>query len=121
MSDPFLDEDGIIALLTCAPIRDNVARLQTGAVQALADLYDRKVTRQEFLSGASLCLSLYSSAARMDILASTYDVFENGTLSTASFEKASGQLQDLIRVQCDNTIELVRRLQKCPTSQDKIH
>lgn len=121
MADPVVDEDGIIALLRGAPVRDNVSRLQTGAVQALVDLYDRKVTRQEFLSAASQCLALYASVSRIELLGSIHDVFETGHLSEDSFKVAEEQLQQLIRLQTANVIELVERLKKCPTSKDIVH
>jgi hypothetical protein len=121
MADPILNEQEIILLLRAAASPDNVARLQTGAVQALIDLYDRKVTREEFLHSAAPCLTLYGSAAKLWLLENIHGVYAEGALDQERFTQAARGLEDLIRKQAESVIDIVRRMQLCPTSEDRVH
>lgn len=121
MADPVFDEEFIKALLKSTVCVDNVTRLQQGAVFALVDLYDRKVTRDEFTSAASACLALYGQLAKLWVLDNVEKVFDEGELDKSRFTIARASLQDLIRVQCEGVIDIVKRLQECPASGDKVH
>lgn len=122
MSDPLLDEDGIIMLLRTPVSPDSVSPLQGGAVQALLDLYDRKVTRDVFCEHGSLCLALYGSVAKLWMINNIHEVFKaDGGLTEEKFALAQTQLADLIRKQAETLIDTVKRLQMCATSGDKIH
>lgn len=121
MADPKLDEDYIIALLRGAVVHENVARLQAGAMQALLDLYDRQATREEFINNASACCALFGQVAKFYMLKNIEVVHTEGSLDQQKFMEAEAGLQDLIRKQCESVIEIVKRLQLCPTSQDLVH
>lgn len=125
MGDPILDEDYIITLLRAGPeagtTGEAVAIVQQGAIQALMDIYDRKVTRDEFSHLASPCIALYGQAAKLWLLNNIHDVFAGGDLDEARFRLALDALVELMRKQSDTVIEIVERLKQCPTSQDKLH
>lgn len=121
MADPVLDEDYILALLRLPVTADNGQGLQAGAVQALCDLYDRKTTRQEFQEGAGACLVLYTSAAKFMFLERMRYAHKEEMLTEVQFAEAHKEFEDLIRTQAANVVEIVKRLQLCPTSQDKVH
>ena len=119
--DPVFDENLIIELLKSAVTIDNIGRIQQGAVHTLVSLYDRGVTRDEFTTAASLCLALYGQAAKRWVLGNIEQVYDSGELDKERFATAGGQLEDIIRKQCVEAIEILKRLRECPTSQDKIH
>lgn len=121
MADPVLDEEMIADLLKCPISPENVGRIQAGAMQALMDLYDRKATRDEFIAMATPCVALYGQTSKLWLLANVRMVFDSGDLDTNRFEQAQTGLSDIIRVQCETVIEIVKRLRMCPTSQDKVH
>lgn len=121
MSDPVLDEDFILHMLKVPVIADNIETIQGGAVQALIDMYDRKVTREEFIAGAAPCLGLYGQAAKLWMLHNVRDVFEAGNLELSKFTDADQRMTQILRKQCEVVIELVKRLQECPTSASKVH
>jgi hypothetical protein len=121
MADPILDEDGIRYLLKAAVSPDNVSELQAGAVQAMIDLYDRKVTREDFVEMLAPAIALYGSVAKLWILSSIESVFDGGDLTKERFNTARIALSDLVRKQAETVIDHVKRLQECPTSQDKVH
>lgn len=121
MSDPVLDEEGIIALLKCSITPETVGALQAGAVQAMIDLYDRKVTRAEFIEQLAPCIALYGQVAKIWLLANVESVFDSGDLDKARFVQAREGLEHIVRKQAETVIELVKRLQMCPGSQDALH
>ncbi len=121
MADPVLDEDYIIELLRVPVKAATIDRIQAGAVQALMDLFDRKCTRDEFLSLASRCISLYGQTAKMWMLSNIAVVHEEGTLDKKTFDVAIKGLEQIIRVQSEAVVEIVQRLQMCPSSRDKVH
>lgn len=121
MADPVLDEDIIIHFLKAPPVKEHAGRIQSGAIQALLDLFDRKVTRDEFAPAAGNCVLLYSSASKLMILESMRELAADNALTSDKFDTALEQLSELMRVQAGSIIEMVERLQLCPTSQDSVH
>lgn len=121
MVSPVLDEDNIIQLLRMPASTESVLALQSGAVQCLLDMYDRKVTRDEFIAHATKCVTLYANASRMQLLQSVRDVFDAENLTEQSFVKASKELSDIVRVGAEGVIDVVERLKLCPGSKDPVH
>lgn len=121
MADPILDEDLIVSILQCPIKPDTVNRIQSGAMQAMVDLFDRKPTRDEFISLSAPCVALYGQAAKLWMLSNIQQVYDAGELDGSRFLVATSSLEDIIRKQCETVIEIVKRLQLCPTSQDRVH
>ena len=121
MADPQLDEDYIKALLSSPVSLDNTDAIQSGAAQALIDLYDRKVTREEFMNMAGVCLGLYGQCSKFWLLHSVKGVFEQGNFNDQSIKDAEIGIEQLIRAHAERVIEIVKRLQLCPTSKDPVH
>jgi hypothetical protein len=121
MADPVLDEQWIIQLLNCSPSTENLARIQQGAVQALMDVYDRKVTRSEFADAASPCLALFGQCSKLWVLGNIEDAFNKGGVNQASFDHAREGIQAVLGKQIEHVVGIVKRLQECPTSEDKVH
>lgn len=120
--DPILDEQGIIGLLRAPAIPDATPALQAGAVQTMLDLYDRGATREVFCEHGAACLGLYGQAAKLWMLNNIHEVFKSEEgLTEARFRDAQDGLADLIRKQAETLIDMVKRLQQCPTSEDNIH
>lgn len=121
MSDPVFDEDYICALLAVPVNLQMIVTLQTGALQALIDLYDRKVTREEFMNNVAPCVTLYGQCAKLWMLASVQKAYAENDLTEERFQQTEKSMVELIRKQSQTVIEIVKRLQLCPTSQDKVH
>ena len=121
MADPIFDEAYIMHLLTAPPSPENCEYHQTGAAQALVDLYDRKVTREEFITAASQCLSLYSTTSKLRMVHAIRDTFDSDGLSAEKFDKADHDCREVITKQAGILITTVKRLMQCPTSEDKVH
>jgi hypothetical protein len=121
MSDPLLNEEMIVLLLRATPNDDTIAEVQAGAAQALMDLYDRGVTRAEFGDMAMACLGLYSQTAKLVMMLNIKDAYDRGDVTDEDIKGAIGGLQKLIRKQAETVSDIIRRLQQCPTSQDRVH
>jgi hypothetical protein len=121
MADPVLDEDRILNKLAMPSKFENLGLIQEGAIQALVDLYDRGVTREEYLTLASSCVSLYAQTAKFYVIASMNDLFCDGTLDKTAFDNALKSLSAVIDAQRETVIGTVCRLKMCPSSAEKIH
>jgi hypothetical protein len=121
MADPLMDEQLILDQLRVEPGYENIAKLQAGALQALIDMYDRKMTRGEFMHCAASAVALYGQTSKLVMLGSVRQAFDCGDLDIARIVQAEGQLIDLIRRQSGTVAEIVERLRQCPTSQDAVH
>lgn len=121
MADPVLDEDNILGLLQLPITIETVNAIQAGAAQALIDLFDRKVTRQEFMDEASTCLSLYGQTAKLWMLASMERAHHETGIDEMAFRRAEEGITKLIGRDVDRVVTLVKRLQECPLSEDKVH
>lgn len=121
MSDPIIDEEGILMLLEQEILPGNVNALQSGAVQAMVNLYDRKVTREEFCALLTPCLALYGQASKLWLLNNIYNVHKSHGLDDARFTAAAKELSAVISKHVDEVVGIVERVQQCPTSRDKVH
>ena len=121
MSDPILDEDLIQHLLSLPVTHDTSDAVQGGSVQALIDLYDRKVTRDVFLTEAAPCVALYGQCAKYWMLGSIKSAFEQGILTAEHFAEAEKGLGELIEAQAKKVYAIVGRLKECPTSKDTVN
>jgi hypothetical protein len=120
-SDPIFDEDMIRSLLSMPCDIEHTDTIQAGAVQTMIDLYDRKVTREEFCASLAPCLALYGQAAKLWLLHNIQDVFLAEQLTIQKFTDADKSMTEVLRKQCNTVIEIVKRMQDCPTSRDKVH
>lgn len=121
MADPVLDEEMIISFLRVPKSCEYVNSLQSGCMQALADLYDRKVTRDEFVQGAAVCVAAYAQCSKLWMLNNVREVFEDGTLTAEKFKDADERMAQILRKHTEVVVELVKRLQECPTSKDPVN
>jgi hypothetical protein len=120
--DPMFDEDHIIHLLQSPVKVENIDLLQSGAVQTICDLYDRKATRDEFIAGLALGLQLYGMLAKfwlLDNIEETTKKFD-GNLPQDKWDIARAQSVAVITEQRRSMVDLVERLKQCPTSKDPI-
>lgn len=121
MVSPVFDEAYIVHLLRAPPAPDSLAAIQSGAMQALIDMYDRKATREEFIDNASTCVALYGQCAKLWMLRNVQDTYDRGLLDRDQFKVADDGIADLIRKQAESVIEIIKRLQMCAEDEDKVH
>jgi hypothetical protein len=113
MVSPILNEDIIVNLLSVKASVDTIPPLQHGALQALLDMYDRKVTRDVFIQNAVKCVALHTNMAKLHMLRNIQVLFEEGTLGAASFERANNELTTLVEEDARQVIACVKEMMKC--------
>ena len=120
--DPLFDEDHIIHLLQSPVKVENIDLLQAGSVQTICDLFDRKVTREEFIAGLALGLQLYGMLAKLWLLDNIESLTKqfDGHMPQEKWDAARSQSLMVITEQRVSMIDLVERLKQCPTSKDPI-
>ena len=121
MADPILDETYIIDDLAAPVSLEHLTYIKRGSVQALLDMHDRQLTRENFLQMAGDAVSLYAMLARFEILDSLGDLFKSGTLKQETFDKAFRDLTNLIVAKQDQVRKHMEFVMQCPTSADKVH
>lgn len=123
MADPLLNEDYIRNLLSVPVNVENVDAMQAGAVQALIDLYDRKVTREAYCGMAASCITLYAQCSKLWMLHNVKHQLADGdrNLTDETWARSDAVFCELIRKQAEKVVEIVKRLQLCPTSEDLVH
>lgn len=121
MAGPILNEDYIKALLSVPVERDSVHRIQDGAVQTLLDLYDRKVTREEFIQNAAPCVLLYGQAAKYWALCTLYEKVLTDTLEKDEMRAIMEGLRINICAQTAIVADIVDRLKECPRDGEPIN
>lgn len=122
MVDQFiLDECVILHLLEAPPAASNTERLQNGALNTVIDMYDRKVTRDEFIAGIGHALNLYGQCAKLYVLAHVKGSFDRNELNAADFKTVEEALVARISGSAQYLTKLVERMQLCPNKGDAVN
>lgn len=121
MTSPLLDEDRIMAMLSCKPTVDNGSRLQAAAMMAIADAHDRECTREEFVILLDTAMTLHADAGKFFMMNSIATHFHSGALD---FEMVTGAMLNISEKVALHQIALTRfmeRLIQCPETEDRVH
>jgi len=121
MVSPVLNEDNIVMLLKAPAIPEATNSIQSGCVQTIIDMWDRKCTREEFIDRLQPALGLYGNCAKLWVLRNIEEVYKTNELSPERFEHAKEQLAEMIRLSTATLIDHVKRMQLCPEDEDKVH
>jgi hypothetical protein len=119
--DPQIDEAGCIFMLQQDINIETIPYHQNAALQVIMDLWDRKVTRAEFGQHAGTAISFYSTLAKLNVCEQLQAMIAKEPLDP---EKMSNTIAELHRIANDKTLALVnimRKLQHCPTSADTVN
>lgn len=119
--DPQINEEGCLYMLQQEINRETIPYHQNAALQVLMDLYDRKVTRDEFGKHAGTAISLYSTLAKLNVVEQLKDLIAVAPLEPGRIEITRAELT---RIAADKAASLARcmeLLQHCATSQDTVN
>jgi hypothetical protein len=119
--DPFIDEDQCIFMLQQEINQETLPYHQNAALQVVMDLYDRKVTREEFARNAGTAISFYATLAKMHVVAQTRAMQEAGTLDYAVMASSTAKLAEIAAGKARSMIQCVAMLRECATTQDTVH
>ena len=121
MGDPQINEEGCIFMLQQAVNQETLPYHQNAALQVVMDLYDRKVTREEFGKNVGTAISFYATLAKLYVIdqtrelkakdALTEEIIANShiALTTIATDKAAALVKCMVLLSC------------CATTQDAVH
>jgi hypothetical protein len=115
-----MDEQTVLAMLG-EDIVKNAKVVEHASVFALVAAYDRKVTRDEFMSIASSAMGLHSNLIRLALLNSISTHHLNNVLDAALITNTIAAAIDLAKEHQKNVADFMARVTECPTSADKIN
>lgn len=121
MADPILDEQEILQDLHTPVSPATVARLQMAVVGAMCDLYDRKVTREQFLALLGPCISMYGACAKLHTIDRVRTAHRAGEVTEENLNVTVTASEDKLRTYVGAVRGIMKQLMECPTSEDKVH
>lgn len=121
MADPILDEQEIFRDLHTPVSSDNVARLQMAVVGAMCDIYDRKVTREQFCAMLGPCISMYGALAKLYVMNNLRASHKDGAINDDSINAAVDACENNVRSHASTVRAVMKQLMECPTSKDSVH
>lgn len=121
MADPLLDEAAILEDLQMPVTEDTVIQMQRACCAALFDCYDRKVTRDQFVTMTSACLALYGALHKLFIINNVKASFHRDEITAPNLKVTIEAAENKVRSLCGNVQHVMELLIQCPTSQDKVH
>lgn len=121
MSDPILDEQEILQDLHTPVSPETVARLQMAVVGAMCDIYDRKVTREQFCAMLGPCITMYGALSKLHTIDKVRTALRAGEVTEENLNATITASEDRLRTYIGAVRGVMKQLMECPTSEDKIH
>ena len=119
-TDPLVSEEMIVDCLSVESDGDQPGILQTGAMMAILDAFDRGVERDGFIPILYTGLNLHTSVGRLTTLRSAMQLMDSNQLSVESLSDALRQMEQYATSQKVALKSLVDRLVQCPRAADPI-
>jgi hypothetical protein len=119
--DPQINEAGCIFMLQQEINAETLPYHQNAAIQVIIDLYDRKVSREEFLKSAGTAVSFYATLAKLYVIEQTHALTVTNTLTLETVDTATAKLHVIAADKAAALVKIMVLLAECPTSEDKVH
>ena len=114
-------EDAILEDLGRPLNSDTVGRFQYAAIGALCDLYDRKVTSENYSKMATATVELYASCARLWQFHKLREAFQRGDVTLATIDRAIDGTERSIRSQVGAVENIIKLLQQCANDPKEVN
>jgi hypothetical protein len=121
VTDPVLHEPTIMDTLDCRVDPVNTSRLQAASLLSLIDAYDRKLTRESFLTLAEAALGMHTRIGKFYMMSSIWENHKMGVLDAEMVEKAVNGTGAMALKAHGELYALMKKVVMCPTSADKVN
>lgn len=121
MTSAVLDEEAIMDDLALAVSEESCVQMQRACTAAMFDIYDRKVTREQYGEMLGACLALYSSLHKLFIINNVKASFYKNEINAGNLHVTIRHAEDNVRSQCGNVQHIMDLLSQCPNDEDKIN
>jgi hypothetical protein len=119
--EPLIDENATLLMLRQPVTMDTLPYIQSAALQVLVDLYDRKVTRENFGLYAGRCVGLYATLAKLAVLANTRYFLDQDKLTAENIDASAEKLIEASTKMTSQVEKTLALLMECPTPQDPVN
>ena len=119
--DPYINEAGCIFMLQQAINQETQPYHQNAALQVVMDLYDRKVTREEFARNAGTAIAFYATLAKLYVVEQTRTMLAAETLNMEAVGKSSIMLTEIATEKAAALTKIMTLLSACATTRDAVH
>ena len=119
--DPQVNEDGCIFMLQQAINAETLPYHQNAALQVIMDLYDRKVTRDEFGKNTGTAISFYATLAKLYVIDQTRTMLADGTLTDEAVARSHAMLTAIASDKAAALVKCMTLLSSCATSEDTVN
>jgi hypothetical protein len=120
MADPFLNEQNILAALDVPASVGTVDRLQTAAMLAIVDGFDRKIQRDPFILLTASGLGLHTNMGRLHLINRVIELHKTQKLTPEKLTEADIELLAVCEAERIGLLNKSRLVSQCPLSTDKI-
>lgn len=120
--NPSFDEEAGVRALETPVTMDSIPLLQHMALAVATDLYDRKVTREYFMTEMGRCFGLYATLAKLYVANSILTEWQGEVgPDPQRLTNSRDWLLGLSTKKRDEVHACLQRLSQCPWSEDVLH
>jgi hypothetical protein len=121
MADPIIDERMLMDAIDVPVSLAVVERLQSGALMAAVNAFDRKLARGAYIELTASAFSLHTHLGRLHIINRVNELFKQGKLTQSRLTDAEMQLIAFCETERVSMRGLTGLVAQCPTSNDAIN
>jgi hypothetical protein len=121
MADPIVDERYLMAALDAPASLAAVEDLQSSALVAVIDAWDRKILRDPFVALTASAFSLHTQLGRLHMVARIHEMFKQDKLTDERLTDADLQLLAFCEAERISLVKLASLVAQCPTSAVSVH
>jgi hypothetical protein len=120
MADPIISEQSIIGLLDVPASLEAADRLQSGAMLALVDGFDRRIQREPFVRLTAAAMSTHTNLGRLQFLNLIVELAKKQPLTADQLTQAVIEIVAYCETERLSLLHQAKLVAMCPVSTDKI-
>lgn len=121
MADPTIDERMLMDTIDVPVSVSVIERLQSGALMAAINAFDRKLQRGPYIELTASAFSLHTHLGRLHMVARIHELFKQGKLTQEKLAEAETGLIGFCESERVSMRNLTGLVAQCPTSNDSVN
>ena len=121
MADPMINERMLVDTISVPASLENIERLQSGALMATINGFDRRLQREPYIELAAAAFSLHTHLGRLHMVARIKELFNQEKLTKERLNDAEEQLIAYCEHERVALQKLTGLVVQCPTSADPVN
>lgn len=120
-TEALIDEDQMIKALDVTITSESAQQVQSGAYMLLLDAWDRKLTRDQFITAIGTAHQLIDACARISLMSNVKDHYKaTGGVSEVDIENALAGCGIIGKQAVIEAVKMGNLLKQLPTHEDPI-